>query len=153
MIESVQVGFEELRTRDHLFSPEIEDDPWILYHAISSPAERVIDKEGFGGVPSVAAPEHVIQMASLNSRMNWGGIQQGGFAVLNSLTRGRINYGPQTWFRENRMRALIYAQRSWVGGEWVRSFRYAFDDLVEFCSCEAVRQEHFQSQLDQCKQW
>ncbi|HXB71296.1 MAG TPA: hypothetical protein VNY05_23880 [Candidatus Acidoferrales bacterium] len=152
MIEQVRVGFEDLIARKWLFSPRLEDDPWVLYHATSSPVERKIDQEGFAGSAFLVTREHVIHMVSLYRSMNWAGIHSDGYAALGGITLGRAHFlEPHCWFREASMRSLVYAQRSWAGGEWAMSFRQAFDDLVEFLRSETARQEHLQSQVQLCR--
>ena len=151
MIEHVHSTYEELKTTRTLFSQDVEANPWILYHATTSQVEAAIDTHGFAGGSSVVTNEHLAQLSDIYERLNWFGIQ-GGFSNLKGFTEGRSRIEkPQTWFRETCMRSLTYAHRYFAGGEWLMSFKQAFEDLLEFAKSEKMRQAHLNYQMHNCE--
>src|ERR1700682_1868298 len=150
MIEYLHYTYDQLKTRKTVFSHDVETNPWILYHATNSQVEAAIDSGGFGGRSSVVAKEHITQLVDIYERLNWSGIP-GGFSTLKGFTEGRSRIEtPQTWFRETSMRSLSYAHRCFAGGEWLMSFKQAFEDLLAFAKSEKVRREHLDYQMYNC---
>jgi hypothetical protein len=152
MIWCADHEYQNLTASAGLFPPSITNDPWVLYHATSSLVEGEVEAFGLVGKPSVVSGEHVLQLVTLYRRINWAGIHSDGYAALASFALGRNRYPwPHTWFRETSMHSLVYAQRSWAGGEWVMSFRQAFEDIQQFVLSEKIRATHLKQQIQTCK--
>jgi hypothetical protein len=89
MIEYLHYTYDQLKTRSTVFSPDVETDPWILYHATNSQVEAAIDSRGFGGRSSGVAKEHITQLVDIYERLNWFGIP-GGFRLSKDSLKGEV---------------------------------------------------------------
>lgn len=129
-----------------LFPDTICDDPWILYHGTSSEAETQIENEGFFWAKNKISKSDIEMVVQIYRRMNWSGIDGGGFAVLEpfSLMHDFAEKSDKRiFFAETSCRALLYATHDFAGGETARALRKAIIDLERYQSSHGVREEHF----------
>ncbi len=151
MIEQPSYSIDVLQITDRLFSAELEDDPWVLYHATSSLAEPQIDSIGFAGTPFSIGLDPITRLVNIYRRINWCGIHSDGYGALTAFALTRSTYPHcHTWFREASMRSLIYAQKSFAGGEVAMSFRQAYEDLQHFISSSEIQAGHLERQINEC---
>ncbi len=148
-LECRTITGEELRNCDTLFSREIDQDPWVHYHATSSTNEGSIDLDGLNWSAAVCSAAEVLDLAVVYRSMNWCGRHTGGFVVLDSFSLTGDFQGRESkpiYFREYSLRPLLYARRDFAGGESARAVRYALRDLDEYLTDASVQAEHYDRQ-------
>ena len=138
----------ELQECDTLFESDIDQDPWVQYHATSSLYEDRIDAEGLQWTSNVFSAADILDVIRVFRSMNWCGVHTGGYAVLGSFSLADFqgkDFKP-IYFREYSVRSLPYAERDFAGGETSRALRYAIRDLERYLTEESVRDQHLHKQ-------
>ena len=139
----------ELRECDTLFESDIDQDPWVHYHATSSLYEDRIDAEGLRWTSNVFSAANILDVIRVFRSMNWCGVHTDGYAVLHPFSllgdfQGK-DFKP-IYFREDSLHSLLYAERDFAGGESARALRYAIRDLERYLAEESVRAQHLHKQ-------
>lgn len=135
--------FDAVRIRDShaVFRPEIEGDPWIVFHGTSNLNAVRIEAEGFN--PAVATKRLSLEaLASVFESMRWAGLGRGGFEILKPFSLGYDSTRGTTFFAESSVRSSLYASRDFAGGEKLRAIRRAFTDLDTYLHDSRTREEH-----------
>ena len=138
----------ELQECETLFESDIDQDPWVQYHATSSVYEERIDAEGLQWTSNVFSAADGLDVIRVFRSMNWGGTHKGGYVVLGSFSLADFqgeDFKP-IYFRENSLHSLPYATRNFAGGETARALRYAIRDLESYLAEKSVRDQHLHKQ-------
>ncbi len=133
---------ELLNEKVQLFPDEIENNPWIVYHGTSSVYENEIDSIGFMWEPSLFTKDEISNVVDIYTIMDWAGNDQGGFVVLKGYS---IDHDFSTgntkpiYFGETSYRSLLYATKSFAGGETARALRKSIQDLENYLEDKNIR--------------
>jgi hypothetical protein len=149
-MENYDYSFDQLDKRDALFSSQLEDDGWVLYHATSSLAEDNIDRNGLRIGSCTTSTVQSFKILKVFRAMNWSGLDSEGYPVLRGFSSSRLASG-QLYFREASTRSLIYAQRDFAGGENLRALYRALSDLHLYLERPDLREKHLQYQIAACR--
>ena len=76
----------ELQGCDTLFESDIDQDPWVQYHATSSLYEERIDAQGLQWAGNIVSAADVLDVICVFRSMNWYGVHKGGYTVLGSFS-------------------------------------------------------------------
>ncbi len=138
----------ELQECETLFESDIDQDPWVQYHATSSLYEEQIDTEGLQWTGNIFSAADILDVVRVFRSINWCGVHTGGYAVLGPFSLADFqgeDFKP-IYFREYSLRSLLYAERDFAGGETARALRYAIRDLECYLAEESVRDKHLYEQ-------
>ena len=120
-----------------LFSLEIENDPWVLYHGSSNLAEARIATEGLKWRPALYTQSDIKAVCSIFEKLGWAGVHGGGYAALKPFSLSHDFAGSSTkpiFLAATSHRAALYASKDFCGGEAVRALHYAIGDLAELAA-------------------
>jgi hypothetical protein len=145
---TAHLDVDRLRSTGAVFSEEVEKDDWILYHGTSGRHAESIESNGVGIDGDSSLRDDIARIVSVFERMNWCGVNTGGYAVLASFSKHDLREETRhpAFLAETSNRALLYASRDFAGGEKLRGIRRALDDLANYLADAEVRAEHMRSQ-------
>lgn len=135
-----------LSTDQKLFDDTIEFAPLIFFHGTSSVFEVAIDKQGLRNNISVKKDD-LQKIASVYDKYHWAGTDRGGFPVLLPYSLGHDYNSSDSspiYFAEFSARAITYSKRDFVGGEKVRAFIRAYEDIVKLSENIELRDAHYE---------
>jgi hypothetical protein len=144
---------EQLEKCRTLFPSNIDQDPWVFYHATSSVAEAAIESEGLVWRPGVYSKSDLQTVARIYKGMDWCGENTDGYAVLAGFSLSvdfDKNMTKPVYLSEYSTRPLEYASRSFAGGETARAVRIALEDLYSYLGSTELRREHYERQRRRC---
>lgn len=127
-MELIQEDAEALAEKLNWFSPGIENNPWVVYHATSSIAEELIDRDGFQ-CGSTELNDAVLLCLSIMETVDWWEDAAVGTLKAYSLPRTR---GAAPFFCAlYPQRTCLYTGRSLAGGETAYALRRIIPKLVQ----------------------
>ncbi len=138
----------ELQECDTLFESDIDQDPWVQYHATSSSYEERIDAQGLQWSGNIVSAADILDVICVFRSMNWYGVHKGGYTVLGSFSLADFqgeDFKP-ICFSVHSLFSLLYAERDFAGGETARALRYAIRDLELYLTEESIRDKHLHKQ-------
>jgi hypothetical protein len=136
---------DQYRRSGRVFSKELEENGWVLFHGTSSVNAAAIEEGGFNPSAVSISAEVVQKILSLFEHMGWEGSSQTGRDILKLFSEGDFR-GTGTspiYFAENAAGALLYATQACAGGEKMRGVRDAIADLECYLDVRDVRQQHW----------
>ena len=139
---------QEVLRMEGLFVPEIDHDPWVIYHGTSQVREATIDREGFC-LPSF--PFNRMQLESilqLFDWLRWDGLSEAkGVVEAWSLNHAhREGNEGAIFFAGTSIEALTFASHAFAGGEKLYSVRGALAELHQFMASDELRRNHWAAQ-------
>lgn len=134
----------ERLARGRLFSDELEEDPWVLFHGTSANNIPSIETRGFTFEKHPLQLEGLRLLVEVFETMNWVGSDMGGFAVLKTFSSSDFNgdAASSVFLAEFGVRALRFATGEFAGGEKLRAVRRAYRDLERYRDDTELRAKH-----------
>lgn len=134
-----------------LFPAEIESDPWIAFHGTSGSNEDRIETEGLKWTNTTVSGAEIQEVVSIFERLRWRGKTMDGNPVLKSwsLKQMTSHKNKPVFLAKESNRAMLYATRSFAGGETLFSLRYAFADLKKYVNDKDFRERLVVAQRNQ----
>jgi hypothetical protein len=110
------------------FPPEIENDPWVVYHGTSSVFEEKIEQSGIQ-CGSLHLNDAILRCATLIKTTEW--YEDNATASLVAFSFPRIISAPHFYCALFPQRASLYTRRMFAGGESAYFLRRIIPKLVE----------------------
>ena len=117
-----------LSEKQNWFPPEIENDPWVVYHGTSSVFEEKIERSGLQ-CGSLHLNEAVLRCATLIKTTEW--YEDAAAFSLVAFSCPRITSAPHFYCALFPQRASLYTRRMFAGGESAYALRRIITKLVE----------------------
>ena len=134
--------------RGEIFSEEIHDNNWIVFHGTSSIFEERILAQGLSWKEnnhySISVVDSIVNQYE---KMYWFGEDTGGFAVLKPFSLVgdfRKSDSKPIFLAEEASSAITYASKDFAGGETARAIRKSLSDLEKYCINPKLRSNHLQ---------
>src|SRR5262245_55549004 len=110
------------------FPSDLCNDARIAFHGTSSVFEYSIEANGIISRGNNLIKNEIEFVVSVYEQLNWAGLHLRGYAVLKPFSLA-YDYspesGPRIFFGESPLRASLYAEKEYCGGEKYRSLRYS----------------------------
>lgn len=133
------------RSTGMLFWPDIEMNPWMLFHGTSGQFQDLIESDGIRSAQAGLDWARDIQaVVRCYETLSWSGTCAGGFAVLASFSVAdhATNKGASASLAHTSAQACLYSLPEYAGGEVARAMRKALIDLDLFLGHQPVRRAH-----------
>ena len=155
MIQEYDFNISKVKNGECLFPKKISNNLWIVYHGTSSLSEDSIEQNGLNRNQSNYSKYDIQKIIDIYEKIDWTGIDQGGFMVLKSFT---MNYDfkdsnkKSIFLAESSNRALLYATNDFAGGETARAIRKSIYDLQRYSKENSIRSNHMLYRIKEYKQ-
>lgn len=119
---------EALVNKETWFPPEIESDPWVVYHGTSSVFEECIDRDGIQ-CGSTHLDEAALICSTIIKTTEW--YDDSATTSLTAYSIPRIAREAPFFCGLFPQKSLIYTSREFAGGETARALRRIIPKLVD----------------------
>lgn len=130
-MELIEESAAVLANKRGWFPPEIENDPWVVYHATSSVAEDQIDREGFRCASSGFNDAALLCLSVMETTDWW---EDAATATLKAYSLPRIGGAAPFFCALYPQRTSLYTRRDFAGGETAYALRRIIPKLVDLVS-------------------
>lgn len=127
-MELIEEDAAALIDKRNWFPPEIENDPWVVYHATSSVTEEQIDRDGFQ-CGSVDLNRVVLLCLNIIETTDWW--EDAATATLKAYSFPRIGGEAPFFCALYPQRCCLYTRREFAGGETAYALRRIIPKLVQ----------------------